>query len=305
MIGAKTIEIVHLNLWESGHYLLLINVISVFLCFLPLILPFGDIGNMRSPSSIQPVLDAMHSSDWKSAIVGCVGVSVPMIVEFILDAIISVREGSLNKMNAPVPRLVLICSLLIPNMLNLLVSIPMKWVELTTCLFMIRNNMMICAVFGHLWIEGGPAFQSIWFVMTDVIASTGLVLCCWAFISTSVNYILFWLAEILCNIAIAMALVIAWRHLRIIWKYGFQQMSIDQLSCVLYLTALCVYGMVVVVISILFVDDHGPLFLCLYTYTEAAFTVAVFVIKVRLTTYALALKEVNSYLCIFQNTSAI
>lgn len=180
----------HLNkvcekLWTSGGHFMLILITSVFLCYLPFIVEFGGITNNVQDVSLRlHLLKAIQSKAWQYSIVGTIGVSIPLAVDFMIDAVNRFSWNNVVKSAPLLPRFVLICSILIPNLICIFLANPLGRVEVMFTILSIRNNMVVYAISSLLWQEGGPSFQSKLLILSALFGSFAVIPICWDFLSS-------------------------------------------------------------------------------------------------------------------------
>ena len=272
---------------------MIVNFVSVIFIFMPLYVHFGSIGVLEENRERQYLLDAMNSKEWQFSLVGSIGVSVPIVIDYILDVLQPLIRGTIHTSKAQIPRLLLIISLVVPNLLQLLVSIPLQYVELTCCFFMVRNIILVNGVLGHLWIEGGSVFQLRWFIVGQIFLAQGVTMCCWDAINKTQAMELFWVGVGFGAIGMLIFTKFSLKWLEILRKSNIKKLSISQISCTIYLTVFALFGIALLLLALIFRGAYGMLFSCLYSYSEAAFTVALTVLQNRLTRHEVELKEVN------------
>ena len=282
---------IHQMQMVTGSYFLSITLISLLLSFLPLITPFGTVGILDDGKSREAVLNSMKSPVWRYSLVASILVSVPMAIDFVIDVIHRIRTTP-EKLFHLVPQMILIYSLMIPNMLILVVSIPMGYVELTTiCLFMSKLIVLLYGIMGNVWFVD-DIFQSKIFIFANLLFVIAVVMVCYDTMNTKEAGLLFWLGFFIGIVGASVLMKISYDWYCILRNAGFSKMTITQLSATVYLVNFFIVAISIVTTGIIFRGNYNTEFYTMNTYFEAAFTVSLSVYQSRVSRYELKTKEV-------------
>ena len=273
-----------------------IMVLSVLAGFLPLITDFGKIGTIENEESRLAISDAMNSKQWQFSIVASVALAVPVVIDLTMQCIYD-RMSQINNQNqALFPRLVLIFSLFVPNILILTVGIPLQYKELVIAIFLTRIIFLFYGVLGHLWIMGETAFRSKWFVAAFASLSIGLIFGVYDTINYEQVTYLFWIAIAFYGIAISIFLYFAVKFFIFVKKIGLRNLDTPQISCLMYLILLCILGSYFYISVNIKKGNYDNDFFTAYTYVEAGFTLLFTAVHSFLTQREkLLIKDVSSY----------
>ena len=270
-----------INDWDSGSYLFLITSVSAFACSFPLFLDFHDIGTIKNENPRAAILEAMNSKQCQFSLVANVAVGIPVAIDYVMEFFYGMLSKSNQTNQARLPRIILIYSLVGPNLLILLVSIPLRFVELTICIFLTRLIFLFYGVLGHLWIVGGDMFRSYWCIISQLALSLGILTVTYDTISADQVTYLFWLATSFYAVSIISAAVIGIKFLLQMRKIGFRCIGI--LGVYFYISGLIHRG------------QYDKDFFVPYTYVAAAFTLMLTVLQSFLTRYEkLLIKDVSA-----------
>ena len=284
---------VAVQFWEDGWYLFVITVLSVFASFLPLIVNVGDIGTIKNEISRTAILDAMESKEWQFALVANIAVAFPVVLDFILDTAHNILIGSNNKVKLQLPRILLIFSLLGPNLLILFVSIPFQYVEFTVCIFTTRISFLVYGVLGHLWTEGGYIFRSNWFIAAHSFFAVGIITVTYDTINANPGTFLFWFSISIYAFAIIIVFFFVIKFSLVIRNQGFWSLDSSKLSCFLYLSLFCAIGVYFYISGIVYEGKYSTNFCVTYTCVEGFCTLLLSALQSRLTRHEVIMKEVK------------
>ena len=268
----KFLKFLKSNFWSSGVHLVLITVLCTFISFLSLMVRSSDSGIITNESIRSSILYALNSKQWQFALVANIGVGIPVTIDFIVELVHSITTKSNKDGRASVPRLFLIFSLVGPNLLLLLVGIPLQYAELVICFFATRLILLLYGVLGHLWIIGGDLFRSNWFLMGHIGLCVGTVFVTYDTMVSNEVTSLFWLGISFDSVAAIIISVYCLKFLMMIRKVGINNLDTSQLSCLLYIILLSSLGGYCYVSGIIYRGEYNVEFFVQYTYIEAVFT---------------------------------
>ena len=270
-------------------------MLSIFASFLPLFINYGEIGTMKNDELHDAILVAMESSEWQIAIVANIAVAIPVVIDFVLDIMHNKFIGNTEKEKAQLPRIFLIFSLLIPNMLLLAISFPCQYVELTVCIFTTRIILLFYGLLGHLWTVGGSMFISNWLIVAHAALALGVIAITYDTINaTPVSY-LFWLGISMYGLAIIIILYFVINFFSMAHKRGLQNLNSSELSCFMYLSLFCAIGLYFYISTIIDRGDYNTKFCTTYTCVEGFCTLLLSALQGRLTRHEIVMKEVIIY----------
>lgn len=291
----------HTWFWRTGGHIFLVTFVSNFLCFLPIARNFYGIGCIEDANAIDKLLHVMDSTTWQFALVANIAVGVPVMLDFVLDIVHEKMSGSKSTGTGMVPLIVLIYSLIVPNILTLVVAIPNRNIELVFCFMFHRLLCLYYGVFGHLWNYGEDSFKTAGFLFAHICFSMGLL--CFAYDSISpkeVTY-LYWMAVAFVSIAIVRMIIFTVQFVIHTRKIGFKKLSLSQISCLIYLRIFALLGLGSFCLSLLYRGNYDVKFMSSFTYMEAGFTVLLTAARGRLVRAEIINKEVRISYLIYVN----
>lgn len=281
----------HNYLWCSSGYMLIISALSLLIGFLPIMKNFGGIGSLEDEEQRANQLVGLHSSELRMVQVASIGLSVPVALDFFLDILHRLVHSNFNDV-AIVPRFALVCSLVVPNIL--LLVFETESIETADVIFATRMICIWYGTLGHLWIMGGDFFKTKVFMSTYFFYSAGIVIMIYDIISKKQGGYLFWIAVTTCCISVAVLFFIFIQYFLLIKKAGFQNMTIPQVSCVMYMIILSALLGVVGITTVNFVGNYGAQYNLIYTYAESGCTLLLTALQSRLLRMEINEKEVRN-----------
>eukprot|EP01041_Mallomonas_annulata_P012896 gene12896-27201_t len=125
--------------------LALIVLFGFVICYWPLISNWEILKDRDSVSS------TMKSYSFDTSLVVSIAISIPVIMEFILDLLFSSTTTSKQiYKRCQLPRTVLIFSLFVPNLIIYLIANPSLHATLLLCTFQARKTLFVFGIVGHL-----------------------------------------------------------------------------------------------------------------------------------------------------------
>ena len=269
---------------RADHIFSIIAIATFVTLLLPIFigLPFNEDCDGEKCSAI---FASIASSEFSTSLIASVAVSVPVTVDFILDIF-----SDLDFIHGGrVQRGVLLLSLLVPDSLILGLVIPNADAGMLVCIFHLRNALITYAVLKQLW-EYGPHvfnFKAMIFIMSFFMA--GHVLTCFSAFTSVYDRHLFYAFIACLFIAFSVFGVLVMKWLRQMFRIRIRRLydlSSSDLNINVFLVPSCCLGLSYTILCIIYggsISSQTPArFLSIFTYTEAAFTVAVFVLQGRL-----------------------
>ena len=111
----------------------------------------------------------MSSSNFQNAVVASIAVSVPALIEFVLNSL----SGVAFNPGISIPKMCLLLDMLLSNVLILIVAIPMQSPEFLSCVFQTRFLVYILGAYALLHEIGAPVFCG-WLVITIYTIAAGI-----------------------------------------------------------------------------------------------------------------------------------
>eukprot|EP01041_Mallomonas_annulata_P014768 gene14768-31379_t len=262
-----------------------ISVLTFFLCFLPRILnlTFYE-GDASESQSTVPIELALKSEELRLSLVISMAAATPNTIDFFLD----IFHDSKIWDDGRLQRGVLLLSLWIPDVIIYFIVIPTTDVALLVCIFHLRNALITFAVLKHLMDYGSSIFRVRPTVITLFFFMMGHILITMSAFTSHYNQHLFFAFFGCLFIAFVVlgSMVIEW--LQQMMKqtiHDISDLSTSDLNINVFLIPALMFGMNYTIICVL----HGgsinanttSSFLIEFTYAEAIFTVAVFIIQGR------------------------
>lgn len=283
--------------WVSGHYLLMVTVLSVFLGFLPLVVNFGDIGVLKNSQQRTYILNSMNSTQWQFALVANVALAAPIMFDHILEEMQRQIFGTRARSEALVPHLVLTISLLLPNILLLCVCIPLEYPELVMCFHNARIGLITYGTLGHIWISGGDRFKTSNFFLGHVVLAIALIIASYDSINESQVSPMFWIGNCMGSLGVILITPSVLKLFKTVRTIGIRNLDNELLSCLVDIILIGLIGGISIITGMLYRGHYDSFYFIFYTYIEGGFTLIITVLQGRLTRITLNNKEVGRRNC--------
>lgn len=283
----------HNILWRSGIYIFLVALVSNALVFLPLFPYLDGIGRIQDVEVTKESQTFMNSTAWHFSLVSNIALSLPISLDFVLD----IMHIKISKLSTPkyaeMPLMVLIYSLIFPNLLILVVAIPARHNELVFCLMFHRALCLYYGIMGYLWGYGGDVFRKPLFMTGHLCFSVSFILFAYDTISNKQVTSLYWLAVAFLCLAIILMIHFLIKFFILLRKIGFQNIKPSQISCVIYLIISILLGVACLCAFVVFGGHYDVAFMTIFTYMEAGFTLLLAMLRGRLIRAEINNKKVN------------
>ena len=132
--------------WQSMLTIYVFGAVVSIICFLPSFCGWKFNYDGIDPK-LAPVTESINSLEFKYSLISCVSVSIPMIVDFIIDSIITSKKMVASYRFS---RGVLLLSLFLPDLLMFSVAQPERNLELLVCLFQWRALFISCTLLASI-----------------------------------------------------------------------------------------------------------------------------------------------------------
>jgi len=262
---------------------LIINIISgmaFMLCFYPF---FNEQNFGKEVDKNDLIYDSIHSKDFEISLIVCLAVSAPIGLDFLLDILLVTNSAQSDRFQI----LVLLLALILPDALIYGVVIPNNNVALLVSLFHLRNALLTLVIIRHMWEFGSNFFPLSHMLITLVFFMTGHVLD--SVLAFSKNYLLVLISTKMCffiAFAILFRLIYRWiKHILVLRPRQMADISSSDLNILVFLVPAICFGLAYVILSVITLgslnENTSTTFLVSFTYMEAAFTVAVFLLQAR------------------------
>eukprot|EP01041_Mallomonas_annulata_P002326 gene2326-4526_t len=259
--------------------------ISSILCALPLFLQwtFDDEWNYEEQDA--PIYSSMVSLEFTYSLIASASISIPMIMDFILTMIYSSNDVLFTRVSTA--RFILLLAIFIPDICILFIAIPLQNPGILACLFGIRGVVMTYAVFGHLWEFGEPIFRCNFFVCAILLPIMSYVIRCYS-VFLPQNVLLYYLHIGTNFLGLCMVAKLGFQWLKIIRCKPLSEMTVSQYSCnvfiILTTTAVTILTLMTLITGGTIDKNTSVMYLTVYTYVEAAYTVMIAVLQSRIVT---------------------
>eukprot|EP01041_Mallomonas_annulata_P002325 gene2325-4525_t len=282
----------------SGHSLLgLWALIGSILCLLPLFsmwIFYDESDGQRTA----PIYSSMTSPEFTHTVVACTAISVPMIMDFILNTM-SLSDNTLFTRGSTV-RAVLLLALFIPNMCIMFSAIRLRSPLILVCMFGVRGIVLIYAIGGHLWEFGAPIFQCNLFLFTLFIHMVSYIIRCYSVFSEDLGEILFYSYIGLSCLGLVMFLSLGYKWLKLLFSQPITELTVSQYSCNVVLISasipLCMFILMSIITGGTIDRNTSVAYLTIYTYIETAFVVSIALLQSRLVTQEILKAEKSELL---------
>jgi len=251
--------------------------LSIFCCilqFLPIVLGL----KLKCQESLTISLDLNESS---VALIGSVAVSLPMGLDLLMDIISQTITHSYQQLEKGwVPKILLVFSLMIPDLFILVLAMPTQNKELIILLFFIRNNFFFCGIYTLMRsINQFFCSNAVIGVFITVLFANTLSIFTWYDIGFP-QFLL--LSHLVNGIAACLLLWIlaSWCHK--MYGVSVKDFSREELMASSLLLSMVTYIIIVIIVQF-FTGGHDiESQLPVTTYAEATFTVILWLLQRRI-----------------------
>eukprot|EP01041_Mallomonas_annulata_P012394 gene12394-26077_t len=270
----------------SGNTLLGIGAcIGTFLCLIPLF--FGwtfDNGSYGVGNA--PIYHSMKSTQFSYALVASCAISIPMLMDFILNMII-LSDNRLFTRGSTV-RAVLLLALFLPDLFILFISIPLQSPEVLVCMFQVRGVLCMYAIIGHLWEFGAPIFRCNFLLWTALFCMVSYIILCFSAFSKTQGFLLYYIYLGMNFLGFAMFARLGYQWWKHLVQNPLSEMTSSEYSCNVFIISTSIALIIFTIMSLVtggtINKDTSILYLTLYTYVVAAFTISISLLQGRLIT---------------------
>jgi len=223
--------------------LILIFVISIFLCFIPVFLhsKFSPVD-----ADYQLILNSFDSVALKVVLGSCISTSVPLLLEIVRDCALA-RSTRIQK--NILCNLFLVCSLIIPDIMLFAYVVPKDDFRLFICVNQGRTVALISSIYAYLLMFGGDFFKRRIHMGWYILFVMSSLLFVWeAFGSADPKRLKAGAAAVctICSMVIFLYISVAW------FRKQYQEsehrlITTDEYCCSIYLVAfsLCFTGVII------------------------------------------------------------
>eukprot|EP01041_Mallomonas_annulata_P006927 gene6927-14066_t len=228
---------------RNGMMVYIIGIAGIILCWSPHFLHLSH--ELTYNPETSPIYESMKSAEFVNFLMISLGLCIPMFLEYVFDLI----TFGFNKDThlGYLSRLLLLSSLLLPDIFLLLYIIPNERVELWGTVTAIRTMLCVCVSFGHIWQNG-------------VNCRTELILSVCGFILRSyVSVIDLGYVELLQMFILVITAILIFilniRWFRSIRDIKLEDLTTKQLSSTIYLVSLVLISIALIVVR----ACYGPM----------------------------------------------
>jgi len=224
-----------------------------------------------------PINDAITSFEFRFSLGCTMSVSIPLLLDIFVE-FYSAATGSVMSNQSISARLIMLSSLLIPDVFIFFLAIPNHDLKLIVLLYCLRNIASVFAIFRHLREYGSEVFKTYGAFIVVILLFCAHIY--FEFLSfnnyyAGQFYLGFQVYTFLCLFAFGI-LNVKWMLL--LWKSKFKNLTIHQYSVCGYIISISLFGLGIIVIMFGFDSQiHGrttaPV-LVGYNYLVAVFAVA-------------------------------
>jgi hypothetical protein len=270
---------------------------AVTVAFLPSILQLGTLWEN------QVFIDTLKSHIFGYVLVLNIGIAIPYFADFIFEIRLKMYNGDINyKLLAP-PKLFLLFSFIIPNLFMLLYAIPHLDVDLFLSLILLRWILIVYGFAYHIWLTGGPYFQTKWFILGNFLLFTGFTLGTLDLYACFPKYLLFWIAVGASFIANTILLVIYINWIKSLKKIGFKNLSLSQRNCFWHTIIFAVFCLIFFIIATSHTGNYDDTYVVQISCVEGMMTLGLIISDSQLSKLLEAsMKEVNKINSIIYST---
>lgn len=186
--------------------LLFISTLSIILCFIPLAL---DLPYAETVTSHDNIFRAFNSLALKQTLAACISLSIPLLLEIARDG--ASTQSRRVKRNV-LTNLLLVISLIIPDVIFLSYVLPSRNLRLFMCLNQARTVALISSIYAYFIFFGGEFFQRRIHLSWYILCISATVLFSYGSSSSDPYRIQDWasLTMLLLSMGIVIALSIDW-----------------------------------------------------------------------------------------------
>jgi hypothetical protein len=269
-------------------------ICAVIFSFLPSIL---CLGNVRENVS---VFETLKSHTVGYALIFNLGIVSSYFADFVLDIwfkLLNVRKNSTKHAGVVPPKLFLISSFIIPNLLILVISIPNLDVDLLVSLIVLRWILIVYGFSYHIWLTGGPHFQTKWFILGNFLLIVSFSLGALDFYACFPNFLLLWIAIGISIIGNFILMIIYIRWILSLKVIGFKKLSLSQRNCFWHTVIFAFFCMLFYTITISRMGDYDVNYFILITFIESMMTLGLITSDNQLSkSLETSMKEVRNYI---------
>ena len=264
-------------------FTLLIIIVSCVCCSIPFILglkiDYGDYDEKNAP-----IVHSVQSESFKLAVVGCLAVSLPVTLEYILDINLLSIKSNLQK--GFFERGLLLGVLLLSNLVILTYVIPSGASGALNLIFNLHYLVIIASAFSYLYHLGSPVFNCKTTIVSAISTCLGII---------CQNYYMFvpFRKSVALLIILYLAYVIGYItlfYLAYKWHNFIRNMTKDDMNIDQYGSSVYVISLVIIYIGYLVlssVDSHqledtSPQILSGRCYIDGSFTILIAILPGRM-----------------------
>ena len=141
-----------------------------------------------------------------SILVTSIAITVPMFFEILVRIYFTMERISESR----IPYIILVLALFLPDLLILMVAIPLKSISILRCLFNLRLILSLYVILGHFWNSKLPIFKCKWIFLSALFLDVALVLANTSyFLSTNVQPLIYNIANAILTIGFLLFIYVA------------------------------------------------------------------------------------------------
>ena len=296
-----TMHTIHLSLIS-------VTIIGVLISCIPIMINWKFPFPTDSPPEDLPMIVGIKSIEYKMSLISSMSLSVHMVVDYLGHAIVS-PEDFLSYRDSK-SNLILLVSLLVPDVIQYFCIIPYEDFVLFHCIQYIRFILITCTTLGYLSAFGGSLWHTHEVIITAIFIAIGSILRFYSCFFTEEILILFEVVSISSfGIGSFALFVLLKRWFLDIYRNNFHHntllLSYDQYCCNIYIVAFAVtvFGlwMLLFVYKVPVWYQYDMIFLVSETMLFSVFYVIVTVFQGRAAVREAAISKV-SFIIISANT---
>ena len=253
------------------YFIFLMMCVCCTLCYLPLM--SGSLADLKNSVNIN--LDqTMKSIIFVNCVVGNIAVSLPYVLEYIMDLFIT-NKKTLDYELIVSPKLFFIISLLIPNLGMLVFSIPTMNKDLFVSLFSSRFILLFFGFVYHIYQTGGSYFKSKLYCLGSMLLFVAFIFLDLVAYTIDQKSIIYYSGFVAfgCGCSILFYLFFKWKKS----LDAHINLTISERNCLYHIIVLCLF-IIISTITILIKQNYAEEFCIVISCTEGG--VAVFLILI-------------------------
>lgn len=281
-------------LWNSGTNLIIVTFFASLLSFFPLFAHFRDDGRTDHNSFNLEKLSGFKSKGWENSLMITVSLSAPFVISVIMEVVYNLLTRHFEDLQQEfVPRVFVLFSLFVPNILDLLISVPFEYAELSSCLFASRLEFFACGVLGHMWVVGGEKFRTTRYFTAYCLMAAGFVLCSWDNAVKDDSCVLFWAGWGILIVSGGILLVCIRNYLNDMKDLEFRKWTTSQMSCTAHLSCASLLVFFIFVSGIVYIGRDNYSYIIIYSSIQTSCAILLMCFQCQVTKHGMHIRLVS------------